>query len=117
MKIVKKQIQKLVLESYKNNQLDPKIVAMIADRMNRQSLKQYINLLKQEESKKQVVITSPKSLTDTDKRKLQGQFPGKKFIYIMDPEMISGIRIVDKDMEYETSLSQTFSDIIRFLED
>ena len=114
---MKKQIQKLVLQSYKNNQLDPKVVAMIADKMNRQSLKQYINLLKQEETKKQVMITSPKSLSESDKKKLQGQFPGKKFIYILDPEMISGIRIVDKDTEYETSLSQTFNDIIKFLED
>ena len=114
---MKKQIQKLVLESYKGGQLDSKIVAMIADKMNRQSLKQYINLLKQEESKKQVMITSPKSLSESDKKKLHSQFPGKKIIYVLDPEMISGIRIVDKDTEYETSLNQTFNDIIRFLEE
>src|SRR5258705_8325278 len=114
---MKKQIQKLVLQSYKNNQLDGKVVAMIADRMNRQSLKQYIHLLKQTEKKKQVIITSPKSLTTADMKKLEGQFPGKKFIYILDPEMINGIRISDKDNEYETSLKQTFNDIIRFLED
>lgn len=114
---MKKQIKKLVLHSYKNNQLDAKIVGAIADRMNRQSLKQYINLLRQEENKKQVIITSPKSLSASDMQKLKGQFPGKKFIYIIDPEMISGIRIVDKDTEYETSLSQTFNDIIRFLND
>src|SRR5688572_2245829 len=115
---MKKQIQKLVLESYsKNNQLDAKVVDMIADRMNRQSLKQYIHLLKQEETKKQVIITSPKSLSESDKKKLAGEFPGKKIIYIMDPEMISGIRIIDKDTEYETSLNQTFNDIIRFLEE
>ena len=113
---MKKQLKQLVLQSYKNNQLDAKVVAMIADKMNRQSLKQYLHLLRQEENKKQVMITSPTGLSDTDKKKLQGQFPGKKFIYILDPEMISGIRIVDKDMEYETSLNQTFNDIIRFLE-
>lgn len=114
---MKKQIQKLVMASYKNNQLDSKVVAMIADKMNRQTLKQYINLLRQEEKKKQVMITSPKSLSESDMKKLQDQFPGKKIIYILDPEMISGIRIVDKDMEYETSLNQTFNDIIRFLEE
>ena len=80
---MKKQIKILVAKSYKNNQLDPKIVSMIADRLNRQSLKQYIRLLKQEEGKKQVIVTSPKSLTDIDKKKLQSQFPGKKFIYIL----------------------------------
>jgi F0F1-type ATP synthase delta subunit len=115
---MKKHIQKLVLESYnKHNLLDAKTVDMIADMMNRQSLKQYIHLLKQEENKKQVIITSPKALTTDDKKKLETQFPGKKIIYVLDPEMISGIRIIDKDTEYETSLNQTFNDIIRFLEE
>ena len=63
------------------------------------------------------MVTSPKSLTESDKKRLQSQFPGKKFIYILDPEMISGIRVVDKDTEFETSLNQTFNDIIRFLND
>jgi F0F1-type ATP synthase delta subunit len=114
---MKKQIKTLVAQSYKNNRLDSKVVEMIADRLNRQSLKQYIHLIKQEESKKQVMVTSPKSLTDADKKKLQSQFPNKKIIYIFDPEMISGIRVVDKDTEFETSLNQTLSDIIRFLEE
>ena|SRR3989344_3295464 len=114
---MKKRIKILAAKSYKNNQLDPKIVSLIADHLNRQSLKQYIRMLKQEEGKKQVIVTSPKSLTDLDKKKLQGQFPGKKFIYIFDPEMISGIRVVDKDTEFETSLNQTFNDIIRYLDE
>lgn len=113
----KQQLKTLVAKSYKNNKLDPKIVEMIADKINRQSLKQYIRLLKQEESKKQVIVTSPKSLTDVDKKNLQSQFPGKKIIYILDPEMMSGIRIADKDTEFESSINQTFNDIIRFLND
>ena len=114
---MKKQIKTLVAQSYKNNKLDPKIVEMITDRFNRQSLKQYIRFLKQEEGKKQVVVTSPKSLTGSDMKKLQSQFPNKKIIYILDPEMVSGIRIVDKDTEFESSINQTFNDIIRFLND
>ena len=114
---MKKQIKTLAAQSYKNNKLDPKIVEMIADRLNRQSLKQYIRLLKQEEGKKQVVVTSPKSLAESDMKKLQSQFPDKKIIYILDPEMMSGIRIVDKDIEFESSINQTFNDIIRFLND
>ena len=112
----KNQIKTFAKKSYKNDRLDPKLVDMIADHLNRQSLKQYIRLLRQEESKKQVIVTSPKSLTDADKKQLQSQFPKKEIIYIYDPEIISGIRIADKDTEYETSLNQTFSDIIRFLE-
>ena len=37
---------------------------------------------------------------------------GKKIIYAVDPSMISGIRIVDNDIEYEISLDQIFQNLI-----
>jgi F0F1-type ATP synthase delta subunit len=111
----KKKIQKFVSNSYKGEQLDPKTVEMIADHMNRQTLKQYINSLKQEENKKQVTITSPKSLTEKDKETLKNLFPDKRIIYILDPEMINGIQITDNDREYELNLNRTFNDIIDHL--
>src|SRR5258706_14981779 len=111
----KKKIQKLVSKSYQGEQIDGKTVEMIADHMNRQTLKQYINLLKQAEKEKQVIITSPKSLNDSDKKSLQNLFPKKKIIYILDPEMINGIQITDNDKEYEINLNRTFNDIINHL--
>ena len=112
---MKKHIKLLVEKSYKHDKLDSKTVDMIADKLNRQVLKQYIRSLKNEEGKNKVVVTSPKSLTTDDKKKIQSQFPDKKIIYILDPEMLGGVKISDKDMEFETSLNQTFNDIIRFL--
>ena len=88
---------------------------MIADHMNRQTLKQYINMLKQEEKRKQVMITSPKALTEQDKKTLGELFPKKKIIYVLDPEMINGIQIADNDKEYELNLNRTFHDIINHL--
>ena len=111
----KKKLQELVGESYKGEELDGKTVEMLADHMNRQTLKQYISLLKQNEKKKQVMITSPKSLKEADKKTLQGLFPKKKIIYVMDPEMINGIQITDNDKEYEVNLNRTFHDIIDHL--
>ena len=111
----KKQLQKFITQSYKGGNLDSKTVNMIADHMNRQTLKQYLNLLKREEGKKQVTITSPKSIQETDKKALQNLFPNKKIIYILDPEMINGIQITDNDSEYEVNLNQTFNDIINHL--
>lgn len=108
----KKKLQDLVNESYNGEQLDSKTVAMLADHMNRQTLKQYISLLKQTEKKKQVIITSPKSLSESDKKALQGLFPKKKIIYVLDPEMINGIQITNNDEEYEINLNRTFHDII-----
>src|SRR5207237_2919783 len=95
----KKKLHKFVSESYKGEQLDSKTVELIADHMNRQTLKQYISLLKQEENKKQVTITSPKSLKEEDKKTLKNLFPDKAIIYILDPEMINGIQITDNDKE------------------
>jgi len=112
---MKKYIKNLVEKSYNNDKLDAKTVSFISDQLNRQTLKQYIRSLKNEEGKKQVIVTSPKSLSEIDKKKIQSQFRGKKIIYVLDPEMLGGIKIADKDTEFETSLNQTFSDIIRFL--
>ncbi len=111
----KKKLQDLVTESYKGEDLDSKTIEMLADHMNRQTLKQYISLLKQNEKKNQVMITSPKSLKETDKKTLQDLFPKKKIIYVMDPEMINGIQITDNDKEYEINLNRTFHDIIDHL--
>ena len=37
---------------------------------------------------------------------------GKKIIYAIDPSMISGIKVVDNDVEYEISLDQIFQNLI-----
>jgi len=113
--INKKKLQNLVTESYKEGQLDSETVNMLADHMNRQTLKQYISSLKQTEKKKQVTITSPRSLQEKDKKALQELFPKKKIMYILDPEMINGIQITDNDREFEINLNRTFNDIINHL--
>src|SRR5438105_3450643 len=96
-------LQGLVVKSYKADQLDPAVVDLIANKLNRRQLKQYIRLLKQQESKKQVIVTVPKTLTSEERGMIQKLFTGKKIIYTIDPSMISGIRIVDNDVEYEVS--------------
>ena len=111
----KTNLKKLVIGSYNGDTLDAKTVSMIADHMNRQTLKQYISLLKHEEKQKQVIITSPQSLSDGDKKTVQGLFPKKKIVYVLDPEMINGIQITDNDQEYEVNLNKTFHDIINHL--
>ena len=112
---MKKKLKQLVLYSYTNGQLDQKIVETIANKLNRRELKTYIRLLKNEENKRQVQVTAARELRDSDRKKIQNLFPDKEILYTTDPAMISGIRIVDKDVEYEFSLNQTFDDIINHL--
>lgn len=113
--ISKKKLQNLVSQSYKGGQLDSETVNLLADHMNRQTLKQYINSIKQQEKKKQVTITSPRALQDADKKELEKLFPHKKIMYILDPEMINGIQITDNDQEFEVNLNRTFNDIMNHL--
>jgi F0F1-type ATP synthase delta subunit len=105
-------IHGLVVKSYKQDQLDPKIVDLIANKLNRRQLKEYIRLLKKQENKKQVYVTVPKTLTSEERDMIQKLFTGKKIIYAIDPSMISGIKIVDNDVEYEISLDQIFQNLI-----
>lgn len=109
----KKKLEELVQASYNNEQLDEKTVALIADKLNRNILKQYIAMLKQEEKKHMVFVTTPKPLQRTELEKLKELFPKKKIIEQIDPAMIAGIKIVQNDDAYDMDLNQTFSDIIR----
>lgn len=112
---MKKKIAPLVAHSYRNGKLDAEVVDQIANRMTRKTLKEYLHLLKQEEKKNQVVITSPTPLTEEDRKKLEGIFPKKQMIYLIDRDIISGIQVVDNDQEFEISLNQTFNDIINYV--
>lgn len=111
-----KKLQGLVLESYNKGQLDADTVEFIAGKLNRSELKKYIQLLKQHENEKQVLISVPKSLTEDQHEMMQKLFNGKKIIYTVDPSMIGGIKVIDNDMEYEISLNQIFSDFLTHLE-
>jgi F0F1-type ATP synthase delta subunit len=112
---MKKKLQKLVELSYVHEKLDPEIVQLIASRLSRHELKQYIKLLKQEEDKKQIFVTSAKPLTNKDKEKIEKRFAGKMVHYSIDPSMLSGIKIVEGDEEYEINLDKTFNYMIQFL--
>lgn len=111
----KKTLEQLVKESYKEEKLDKETVEYIAERLTRNKLKQYIKLLKEEERKKIIFVTTPKPLSADDKKKIASLFPKKTLVENIDPKMISGIKLVENDEEYEYNLNQTFHDIIRFV--
>ncbi len=112
---MKKKLHNLVSLSYINGKLDSEVVQAIAARLTRHELKLYIKLLKHEEDKKQVFITSPKELSKDNKKKLESLFSEKKVNYLLDESMITGIKVVEGDEEYELNLNHVFNDIIQFL--
>jgi len=112
---MKKQIEELVKASYKDGQLDEATVKKIGEKLNRSMLKIYISVLKQEEKKKMVFVTTPKPLNTNDREKIKSLFPKKKIVEEIDPAMIGGIKIVENDEAFEMDLNRTFHDIIRFV--
>lgn len=108
-------LKNLVELSYQNGALDQQAVELIAERLDRRELKTFIRLLKNEEDKKIVYVTSAQELDDSSRQMIQRRFPDKKLICAIDRSMINGVRIVEKDNEYEISLNQTFDDIIGYL--
>lgn len=112
---MRKKINGLVLNSYNDNQLDPEIVDLIANRLSREELKQYIKLLKHYEHKKHVIVTVPQYLSNEQQIIIQKLFMDKEILYTIDPTIVSGIKIVDNDMEYELSINQLFQDLIKHL--
>ena len=112
---MKKQIEELVQASYKDGKLDESTVKQIADKMNRNMLKMYIGLLKQEERKRIVFVTTPKPLSEKDREKIKSLFSKKKIVEEIDPAMIGGIKVVENDEAFEMDINRTFHDIIRFV--
>ncbi|MBA3723781.1 MAG: hypothetical protein H0W89_02690 [Candidatus Levybacteria bacterium] len=110
-----KKLKNLVKESYNNGQLDQETVVYIAARLSRKDLKHYISLLKQEEAKHEVLVTSAEKLSSEDVGKIQKLYPGMNVIHSVDKSMINGVRIVENNKEYEINLNRTFHDIIGFL--
>ena len=112
---MKKQLEELVNASYKDGNLDEGTVKKIAEKLTRSMLKLYISMLKQEEKKKMVFVTTPTPLTAPDREKIKSLFPKKKIIEEIDPAMIGGIKVVENDEAFEMDLNRTFRDIIRFV--
>jgi F0F1-type ATP synthase delta subunit len=108
-----KTLKELVEASYIDNQLDESTIKLIADRLNRKMLKHYISVLKKEEKKKMIFVTTPKPLTTKEREKITSLFPKKRILEQIEPAMIAGIKIVENDEAYELDLNQTFHDIIR----
>jgi F0F1-type ATP synthase delta subunit len=112
---MKNKLKKLVKDSYTNGQLNQETVELIADHLDRKSLKEFLRLLKREEAKHEVSVTSAEALSKTDQEKLQKLFEGKKLYYTVDPSMITGIKVIENDQEFEINLNRTFHDIMMFL--
>jgi hypothetical protein len=109
-----KKMDKLIIASYKGDKLDQANVNKIVSLISKADLKRYINKLKIEEKKKNLIISSPIDCNDI--KKFQKMFPNKKIIFKKDPSLMLGIKIIDNDTIYDFTLKNTFEKIINHIE-
>lgn len=108
-------MQQLALQSYKNDHLDQKLVEEIANWLSRKELKDYIRAILREEKKKDVYVNSAKPLDQKQKNQIEEMFKGKRFFYITDPAMISGVKIVYNDSAFEINIDQILSSLLQYI--
>lgn len=98
-------IKKLAEQSYTKNDLDSAKITEVSKKLKREDLKFYIKNLKTLEAKRTVTVTLP---SDEGINEIKSHFvkiyPDKKIVFSIDPSLITGIRVVDYDNEYELSL-------------
>lgn len=103
--MTKNYIKKLASVSYTRGRLDNEKVNRVAKSLKRGDLKVYIKNLKAINSKHTVTITVPDEQGLNEKRRyLSKIYPNKKLVFNIDPSLLTGIRIIDSDNEYELSL-------------
>ncbi len=114
MKII--EIKKLAKQSFKNGNLDMKIIRKTASLLSKKQLKTYIKFLKKFENERLVWVFTPMNKVEnkiTDR--IKSIFPNKKVEYVIDPSLIAGLRIVDNDMVYELNLKDFLRNMITYL--
>jgi hypothetical protein len=98
-------IKKLAEESYTKNTLDSGKILQVSKKLKREELKFYIKSLKNIESKRTVTVTLPSEEGASEiKAHLSKIYPNKRLVFGIDPTLLTGIRVVDFDNEYELSL-------------
>lgn len=115
--MTKKQVQRLIAESYSKEQLDEKKVNDIAKLLSRKDLKQYIRGLKLEEKKRVITVALPSaSVYNNTKKIFLDLFPGKTISFQEDKLLMLGGKVQANDMVYDFSLKNRLENFIDELE-
>lgn len=104
-------IKKLVHSCYIDGNLDPKHVENVTSLLTHAELKQFVKVLKTEETKKTVTVTSAQKLSIEEQKQLKDLYKGNSIHFQIDPELLTGMRVQNADMIYEQSLKNSLEEI------
>ncbi len=115
--MTKKQIERLVLESYAGNSMDTRRVEKLTSGISRGDLKIYIRALKNWERKTSIEIITPDERYQKDLKlsMIKRLFPNKEIKFKVDSSLISGVKIVSEDMVYDFNLKNTLEEIVEHI--
>lgn len=115
--MIKRQIKSLVLQSYTKNNLDFKKVKKVTKILSRGDLKHYLKMLRSYEESKRVAVVVPKFDEYKDlEKKIKQIFPNKKIIFLQDPSLMLGAKIIDNDKIFEFNLKNTLENLGSYIE-
>lgn len=109
----KKLLKQLLLISYKNGNLDNETVAKVAEKLDRNQLKQYISALKKAEKLQNVYIETPFTASKSTIESFKTIFADKKIRTSEDSSLLVGTRISYNDDVFEISLKNNFDTILK----
>ena len=109
-------IRNLARSSYSRNIIDKERVERVSKQLKKSELKEYIRDLKIIENKRTVtiILSSEENLKEIKKVFLK-IYPKRNIIVKIDPDLITGIKIIDYDNEYEFSLQNFLDDSLSFI--
>jgi len=109
--MTKKLLDEIVEISFKENALDEKMIMDIASKLKRRELKAYVRRLRNELSKRSVMIISPRSFSENAKNLFHQTFSDKIVTFETDPSYLLGVKIINGDMVYDQTLKGEFDHI------
>ena len=109
-------IKKLAKASYSGDKIDKTKAIKVSKSLNRSDLKVYIKNLKNIENRRIVVITLPSEKGASEIKQMFARiYPLKRIVLKIDPELITGIKVIDYDNEYEFSLKNFLEDSLNYI--
>ena len=104
-------LRKLATSCYIDSRLDEKKVDQVASLLTHKDLKQFVKLVRREEMKKTVIVTSAQKLATPLQKEIEQMYTGKTIQFQTDANLLTGMKIQNADMIYEQSLKNSLEHI------
>lgn len=111
----KKLIKQLAENSFTNYKLDNSKVMEIVEKLNRRQLKEYIRQLKKYISENSITVETAFPVNEEMRKSLTETYKEKNIEYILNKELMLGIKIYENDIIFSKNLRDTLENIKNYV--